>query len=177
MPIKPQSPPNLLVAWCFHDDFVHPRIEPPHVKPPVPVGQNADKRSSGKRPDVYDNVADRAVRSLHKYSPENLDGLSVETGDLRADNRRTNQQAKQQPRQTALLRPSQRPVESLRYRQRSIMPLLAKRVAAKDLPGHCAGDLRVFVQLISLCMPQLPLPEKLPMLKRSHHDGTQVSVG
>jgi hypothetical protein len=50
-------------------------------------------------------------------------------------------------------------------------------VAAKDLPGHCAGDLRVFVHLVSLCMPQLPLPEKIPMLKWSHHDGTQVSVG
>src|SRR5713226_2422795 len=78
---------------------------------------------------------------------------------------------------TALLRPSQRPVESPRYRQRSIVPLLAKRVAAKDLPGHCASDLRVFVQLISLCMPQLPLPEKIPILKRSHHDGTQILVG
>ncbi len=78
---------------------------------------------------------------------------------------------------TALLRPSQRPVESLRYRQRSIVLLLARGVPAKDLPGHCAGDLRPFVQLVSLCLPQLPLPEKIPMLKRSHHDGTQISVG
>src|SRR2546427_11134416 len=152
-------------------------MEPPHLKVPAPVGQNADERSFGKRPDVHDDAACRAVTSLQKYSPESVDGLSVETGNLRADNRRTNQQAKQQPRQTALLRPSQRPVESLRYRQRSIVLLLAKGVSAKDLAGHCAGDLRVFVQLISLCMPQLPLPEKLPMLKRSHHDGTQVSVG
>jgi len=57
------------------------------------------------------------------------------------------------------------------------VPLLTKRVAAKDLPGHWAGDLRMFVQLISLCMPQLPLPEKIPMLKTSYHDGTQISVG
>jgi hypothetical protein len=117
------------------------------------------------------------VTSLQKYSPENLDGLSVETGDLRADNRRTNQQAKQQPRQTALLRPSQRLVESFRYRQWSIVPLLARGVSAKDLPGHCAGDLRPFVQLVSLCSPQLPLPEKIAMLKRSHHDSTQILVG
>jgi len=33
------------------------------------------------------------------------------------------------------------------------------------------------VQFIPLCMPQLPLPEKIPMLERSHHDGTQISVG
>jgi len=57
------------------------------------------------------------------------------------------------------------------------VPLLAKGVAAKDLPGHCAGDPQVFVQFIPLCMPQLPLPEKIPMLERSHHDGTQISVG
>jgi hypothetical protein len=57
------------------------------------------------------------------------------------------------------------------------VPLLAKGVAAKDLPGHCAGNLRMFVQLVSLCLPQLPLPEKIPMLKTSHHDGTQISVG
>jgi hypothetical protein len=49
-------------------------------------------------------------------------------------------------------------------------------VSAKDLPGHCAGDLRPFVQLVSLCSPQLPLPEKIPMLKMSHHDGTRISV-
>jgi hypothetical protein len=35
----------------------------------------------------------------------------------------------------------------------------------------------MFVQVISLCMPQLPRPEKIPMLKRSHHVGTQISVG
>jgi hypothetical protein len=57
------------------------------------------------------------------------------------------------------------------------VPLLARGVAAKDLPGHCAGDLRAFVQLVSLCLPQLPLPEKIAMLKMSHHDGTQISVG
>jgi hypothetical protein len=57
------------------------------------------------------------------------------------------------------------------------VPLPAKGVAAKDLPGHCASDLRMFVQIISRCMPQLPLPEKIPMLKTSHHDGTQISVG
>jgi hypothetical protein len=57
------------------------------------------------------------------------------------------------------------------------LPLLAKGVAAKDLPGHCAGDLRMFVQPVSLCLPQLPLPEKIPMLKTSHHDGMQISVG
>jgi hypothetical protein len=56
------------------------------------------------------------------------------------------------------------------------VPLLAKGVAAKDMPG-CASDLRMFVQLVSLCLSQLPLPEKIPMLKRSHHDGTQISVG
>jgi hypothetical protein len=147
------------------------------VKAPAPVGQNADERSFGKRPDVHDDAAYRAVTTLHKYSPENLAGLVVETGNLRADNRRTNQQAKQQPRQTALLNPSQRPVEPFRYRQRSIAQPLAKGVAAKDLLGHCAGNLRKFVQLVSLCLPQLPLPEKIPMLKRSHHDGTQFSVG
>jgi len=57
------------------------------------------------------------------------------------------------------------------------VPLLAKAVAAKDFPGNCTGDPRMFVQLISLCMLQLPLPEKIPMLKRSHHDSTQISVG
>jgi hypothetical protein len=57
------------------------------------------------------------------------------------------------------------------------VPQLVKGVAAKDLPGHCAGDLRMFVQLVSLCLPQLPLPEKIPMLKMSQHDGTQISVG
>src|SRR5713101_1181759 len=61
--------------------------------------------------------------------------------------------------------------------QRSIVLLRARGVPAKDLPGHCAGDLRPFVRLVSLCLPQLPLPEKIPMLKRSHHDGTQISVG
>jgi hypothetical protein len=54
--------------------------------------------------------------------------------------------------------------------------LLAKGVPAKDLLGHCAGDLRVFVQPVSLCLPQLPLPEKIPMLKMSHHDSTRISV-
>jgi len=63
------------------------------MKAPTPVGQKAGERSSDKRPDVYDDVANGAVSSLPKYSPENLDGLSVETGGLRADNRRTNQQA------------------------------------------------------------------------------------
>jgi hypothetical protein len=57
------------------------------------------------------------------------------------------------------------------------VPLLAKGVAAKDMPGRCASDLRMFVQRVSLCLSQLPLPEKIPMLKRSHHDGTQISVG
>jgi hypothetical protein len=57
------------------------------------------------------------------------------------------------------------------------VPLLARGVAAKDLPGHCAGDLRPFVHLVSLCLPQLPLPEKIAMLKMSHHDDTQISVG
>jgi hypothetical protein len=57
------------------------------------------------------------------------------------------------------------------------MPLLTKGVAAKDLAGHCAGDPRMFAQLVSLCLPQLPLPEKIPVLKTSHHDGTQFSVG
>jgi hypothetical protein len=55
--------------------------------------------------------------------------------------------------------------------------LLARGVAAKDLPGRCPGDLRPFVQLVSLCLPQLPLPEKIAMLKMSHHDGTQISAG
>jgi hypothetical protein len=79
--------------------------------------------------------------------------LSVEIGDLRADNRRKDQQAKQQPRQTALVRPSQRLVESFRYRQRSIVPLLAREVSAKDLSGHCTGDLPPLVQLVLLCLP------------------------
>ncbi|PYT53133.1 MAG: hypothetical protein DMG43_09820 [Acidobacteria bacterium] len=57
------------------------------------------------------------------------------------------------------------------------MPLLARGVPAKDLPGHWGDDLRLFVQLVSLCLPQLPLPEKIAMLKRSHHDSTQISVG
>jgi len=56
------------------------------------------------------------------------------------------------------------------------VPLLAKGVPMKDLPGHCAGGLRPFVQFVSLCLPQLPLPEKIPMLKMSHHDGTRISV-
>jgi hypothetical protein len=55
--------------------------------------------------------------------------------------------------------------------------LLARGVSTKDLPGHCAGHLRPFVQLVSLCLPQLPLPEKIAMLKMSHHDGTQISAG
>jgi len=56
------------------------------------------------------------------------------------------------------------------------VPLLARGVPAKDLPGHWGGDLRPFVQFVSLCLPQLPLPEKIPMLKMSHHDGTRISV-
>jgi hypothetical protein len=50
-------------------------------------------------------------------------------------------------------------------------------VAAKDLPGHCASDLRMSVQAVSLCFPRPPLPEKIPMLNTSHHDSTQISVG
>jgi hypothetical protein len=57
------------------------------------------------------------------------------------------------------------------------MPLLARGVPAKGLPGCYGDDLRLFVQLVSLCSRQLPLPEKTPMLKTSHHDGTQISVG
>jgi hypothetical protein len=57
------------------------------------------------------------------------------------------------------------------------VPLLARGVPAKDLPGCCGDDLRLFAQLVSLCLRQLPLPEKTPMLKTSHHDSTQISVG
>jgi len=49
-------------------------------------------------------------------------------------------------------------------------------MAAKDLPGFRGGGLRMFVQGVSLRLPQLPLPEKIPMVKSSHHDGTQFSV-
>ncbi len=56
------------------------------------------------------------------------------------------------------------------------MLLLAKEVSAKNLPGHCDGDLLMSGQLVSLCLP-LPLPEMIPMLKTSHHDDTQFSVG
>ena len=55
------------------------------------------------------------------------------------------------------------------------MPLLAKEVSAKNLPGHCDGDLLMSGQLVSR-LP-LPLPEMIPMLKTSHHDDTQFSVG
>jgi len=57
------------------------------------------------------------------------------------------------------------------------VPLLAKGVSAKNLPGHCDGDLLMSGQLVSLCLSQLPLPEMIPMLKTSHHDDTQFSVG
>jgi hypothetical protein len=57
------------------------------------------------------------------------------------------------------------------------VPLLARGVAAKNLPSHCGDDLRLCAQLISLCLRQLPLPEKTPMLKTAHHDSTQISVG
>ena len=56
------------------------------------------------------------------------------------------------------------------------MPLLAKGVSAKNLPGHRDGDLLMSGQLVSLCLP-LALPEMIPMLKTSHHDDTQFSVG
>jgi len=56
------------------------------------------------------------------------------------------------------------------------VPLLARGVSAKDLPGHWGDDLRLFVQLVSICLPQLPLPEKIAMLKMSHHEGTRISV-
>jgi hypothetical protein len=49
--------------------------------------------------------------------------------------------------------------------------------SAKNLPGHCDGDLLMSGQLVSLCLPQVPLPEMIPMLKTSHHDDTQFSVG
>jgi len=98
----------------------------------------------------------------------NLDGLSVETGDLpRTIAHKPAGQATAKADRRASS--SQRLVESFRYRQRSIVPLLARGVSAKDLPGHCAGDLRPFAQFVSLCLPQLPLPEKIAMLKRSHH--------
>ena len=35
-------------------------------------------------------------------------------------------------------------------------------VCLSDLPGYCPGDLRMFGQLVSLCLQQLPLPEKTP---------------
>jgi len=57
------------------------------------------------------------------------------------------------------------------------VPLLAKGVSAKNLSGHRDGDLLMSGQLVSLCLPQLPLPEMIPMLKTSHHDDTQFSVG
>jgi hypothetical protein len=57
------------------------------------------------------------------------------------------------------------------------VPLLAKGAAARDMLSHCGSNLRMFVQLVSLCLPQLSLPEKTPMLKTSYHDGTQISVG
>jgi len=56
------------------------------------------------------------------------------------------------------------------------VPPLARGVSAKDLPGHWGDDLRLFVQLVWICLPQLLLPEKIPMLKMSHHDGTRISV-
>jgi hypothetical protein len=57
------------------------------------------------------------------------------------------------------------------------VPLRAKGVSAKNLPGHRDGDLLMSGQLVSLCLPQLPLPETIPILKTSHHDDTQFSVG
>jgi hypothetical protein len=57
------------------------------------------------------------------------------------------------------------------------VPVLAKGAAAKDMPSHCARNLRMFVQLVSLCLPQLQLAQKIPMLKTSHHDSTQILVG
>jgi hypothetical protein len=56
------------------------------------------------------------------------------------------------------------------------VPLLAKGVAAKDLPGFCGVGLRMFVQSDSPRLPQLPLPEKIPIVKTSRHGGTQISV-
>jgi len=57
------------------------------------------------------------------------------------------------------------------------VPLLARGVPAKDLPGCCGNDPRLFALLVSLCLRQLPLPEKTPILKTAHHDGPQISVG
>jgi hypothetical protein len=57
------------------------------------------------------------------------------------------------------------------------VPLLARGVPVKDPPGCCGDDLRLFAQFVSLFLRQLPLPEKTPMLKTAHHDGTQISVG
>ena len=68
--IKAQSLANRLVAWFFHDDLEHPRIEPSQLKAPAPVGQNADESASRKRPDAHEGAAYRAVASFHKYSPE-----------------------------------------------------------------------------------------------------------